>query len=968
MAAESSRLVRLRVLGGIEVLGDGGSSVREMRARPKALALLAFLALQSRHGPCTRETIMVHFWPDSTMETARHALRQALYELRRLLGPDLIEPQGQHEVALNPACFSADVLDLLDALEDGRIDDAIRLYRGELLPGLHFADAPSEFEAWLDDARQSVRNRFTEQLWRAQAQAEASGEAETALRLGRHALDVDPYNEAGLRRVMALLHHAGRSAEAVQLFRRFRRRLAADLDLGCSPGTGALAAEIAAAAQVEATPGDDPAEIPPPAGTAHPSLPHASAPTPEPVLPDPALPEPAASHRPRSRAWRARGLAGLVLAVILGAAVGIRAIWSGSGSNNAQEGAWPAMAAAPAIAVSAGQAVLEVGPIRSRDGDPAAAAVLGQGVAWLMSGQEMAVGGRLAGSIEAVDGGWSVDLELPGPRGQRLVAFLPGDLVAAVRQVADAVAVALDVPRPGYEARRAMLPRNEAALRAMVRGEWLLERGELHAAADAFQRAAAYDPGFAVAHYRLSIAATLTFDLETAQRAEAAAVALAAQLPEAEALILEARRALRAGEPDQAEALLQSALTARPGHPDEVAYHAADLMFHYNPLRGRPVAEARPAFERVRGAWRAEALYHTLQAALLDGDHAAFDRASSALLEVAPAGVRNQQVRLLRARVLGAPDEWRRERARLAAARDLVVLQSAQNLAVYHRDLPAALDVLEILTRDDREPGVRARAHAARADLLAAAGRPADVAAELRSALALDPLLGASRAAHLLTLGVLPPADTALQAIARSIARADLPPARVTSAWIDVESALDPWLEPHARALAALALGDPAPARRLERQLRTDGPPDPARGILLGDLALRLDTADEATGAPDAAIDLRGVTSEAAVLSPLFSRPLGRLVQGRLHRERSQLRQADRWFGSLLEHSIPDLALAAVALGERARLARMRGDTDAARQFEARLNQLQAEADEAYLQWRASQPWAPADDAPAHGP
>jgi hypothetical protein len=29
---------------------------------------------------------------------------------------------------------------------------------------------------------------------------------------------------------------------------------------------------------------------------------------------------------------------------------------------------------------------------------------------------------------------------------------------------------------------------------------------------------------------------------------------------------------------------------------------------------------------------------------------------------------------------------------------------------------------------------------------------------------------------------------------------------------------------------------------------------------------------------------------------------------------------------------------------------------------------LQAEAGEAYLQWRANQPWAPADDAPAHGP
>jgi DNA-binding SARP family transcriptional activator len=951
--------VFFRMLGTLEVIGDDAPLAPELTARPKALALLAFLALESRQGTCTRDTILAHFWPDSTMAAARHALRQALYELRQALGANVLETRGQHDVAVNREELVVDAVELQDALDAGRVEDALDLYVGELLPGLHFADAPPEFEAWLDEAREGLRRRLTESAWSAFRAAEASGDVERAIRVGRRVAELDPYQEPGVRRVMELLHEAGRSAEAIHLFRRLRHRLANELDLCCSPETEALAARIAAAAGPaprsdfpDALPAEDPAGTnPAPVELVAPPHPGPGVSPVQPVI---------FLRTPRAPRLRFLAAGTLVVAVAgMTAVAGLVMLRSAAVGRAMDDGLSPEVAQffePPVVGAPGTGARLILGPIESPD--RTAAVAVASALTWTLSGQDVGVGGHLSGRISPVDGGWEIDATLERPDGAvRIAAMVPGDLAAVARQLGSAVAAALDLSWAGREA---LLPANEQALRAHVQGEWLLERGEVHAAAEAFQRATRHDPAFALAHYRLSVAASIGFDAAIADRAEATALALQARMPEPEALIVEARRAYRTGEPDVAESLLRSVLDMSPGHP-EAGYHAAEVLFHYNPLRGRPLAEARPALERAaaRNIGRAEALYHVVQTSLLMGDLATFDRAATAVLELGPGGFRTAQVRALRAHVLGSGDDWRRELAGLTAARDIVVLSTAHNVAVYHGDLPAALEVLEILTRPDREPGVRARAHAARADLLAAAGRPTDVAVELGRAMEIDPLTGASRAASLLTLGVLPPDDPGLQAVAREILEGGPRPSRTTSNWVAVETALDPWLDPHARVLAALALGDPAPARLLIQQLLVAGLNDRSGGILLADLSLKLRPPASGAALDRTAFSMRGITPEEATLSPLFSRPLARLAQGYINRDVGRLRQADRWFASLLEHSLPDLALAAIALGERARTADLLGDAAGAQRFRERLERLHESAEDGYLRWRDRQPWAP---------
>jgi hypothetical protein len=246
------------------------------------------------------------------------------------------------------------------------------------------------------------------------------------------------------------------------------------------------------------------------------------------------------------------------------------------------------------------------------------------------------------------------------------------------------------------------------------------------------------------------------------------------------------------------------------------------------------------------------------------------------------------------------------------------------------------------------------------ADLCTAAWRPSAVARELERALAIDPLVGASRAAHLLTLGALPLDDMAIEALAHAIAEEPFLLSRTTSTWIAVERPFYPWLDARARALARLALGDTVPVRTLARVLDEQDSRDRVVRFIRDDLALRLDVDRGRSTTNPAVLNLREMSPEEAVMSPLFSRPLTRLALGRLDRDAGRLRQADWWFATLLEHSIPDLALAAVALGERGRTAQMRGDAAAAQRIDERLARLQANAEPGYLEWRASQSWAPA--------
>src|SRR5690242_21024157 len=125
----------LTFLGSFQASIDG-APLRMQSARIQAL--LAYLVLEPGRAH-TREALAALFWPDEPDQAAKQNLRQALYQLRQLLG-DQTEPfllVTRDTVRFNPASdYALDISAFMQALKQGRQHEAALLYQGELLAQL----------------------------------------------------------------------------------------------------------------------------------------------------------------------------------------------------------------------------------------------------------------------------------------------------------------------------------------------------------------------------------------------------------------------------------------------------------------------------------------------------------------------------------------------------------------------------------------------------------------------------------------------------------------------------------------------------------------------------------------------------------------------------------------------------------------------------------------------------------------
>ena len=157
-------MVTLRLLGGTEVAGLGPEVNAYFASHPKSMAVLSYLALAGRDGYLRRDALAALFWEESDQDHARNALNQVLHALRRTLGKERILNRGRHEVGLAPPRFSCDVWKFLDALEKRDPEEALRIHRGDLLPGLHLTSSGG-FERWLREERVRLRELASGAAW-----------------------------------------------------------------------------------------------------------------------------------------------------------------------------------------------------------------------------------------------------------------------------------------------------------------------------------------------------------------------------------------------------------------------------------------------------------------------------------------------------------------------------------------------------------------------------------------------------------------------------------------------------------------------------------------------------------------------------------------------------------------------------------------------------------------------------------
>ncbi|PYO89672.1 MAG: hypothetical protein DMD58_08600, partial [Gemmatimonadetes bacterium] len=227
-------MIRLRMLGTVDLKDSQDREVQAVLRRPKLLALLGYLAAARPTGFHRRDTLVALLWPELDNTHARNSLRQAVHALRAALGRHALMARGEEELGLGEATLSCDAREFAAALEAGDAERALELYRGGLLEGVHVSDA-EEFERWLDMEREQLRRRACDAAQHLADRAETAGNATAAVRWALRVTEMSPFDETAVRRLIQLLDRGGDQAGAVRAYEEFERRM--DRDLGVQPSS-----------------------------------------------------------------------------------------------------------------------------------------------------------------------------------------------------------------------------------------------------------------------------------------------------------------------------------------------------------------------------------------------------------------------------------------------------------------------------------------------------------------------------------------------------------------------------------------------------------------------------------------------------------------------------------------------------------------------------------------------------------
>ena len=239
----------LWLLGQFQVALDG-KTVPSLEY-DKVRALLAYLALESDH-PHRRETLAGLLWPDLSEHRARRNLSQALFTLRSALDaaggvgaaasllvttPHTIQFSDSASLWVDARAF----LSLLSACEAhahrrlevcrscvGRLEQAVGLYRGDLLCGFSVSDSPA-FEEWQLVWRERLHRMVTEALGSLAASCEQRGVYAQAMRHARRWVELDPWDEKAHRQLMRALSLSGNQSAALVQYRSCHDILAEEL-------------------------------------------------------------------------------------------------------------------------------------------------------------------------------------------------------------------------------------------------------------------------------------------------------------------------------------------------------------------------------------------------------------------------------------------------------------------------------------------------------------------------------------------------------------------------------------------------------------------------------------------------------------------------------------------------------------------------------------------------------------------
>ncbi|MEP6731733.1 MAG: FlgO family outer membrane protein [bacterium] len=233
-------MLRLLTFGGLS-LADDGVPVTGAASQRSRLALLALLAAAGPSG-VAREKLLASLWPESDDERARHALKQAVYALRRDLGNENAIA-GTATLTLDQAIVASDLREFEDALARGDDATAVAIYAGPFLDGVFVKGAP-EFEQWASAERARLERAHLDAVGRLARAAEVAGDTIASVQWWRRAAAAEPLSGRAALSLMRALAESGDVTAAIQHARVHDAMVRDQLDSPADDAVIAFAEEL----------------------------------------------------------------------------------------------------------------------------------------------------------------------------------------------------------------------------------------------------------------------------------------------------------------------------------------------------------------------------------------------------------------------------------------------------------------------------------------------------------------------------------------------------------------------------------------------------------------------------------------------------------------------------------------------------------------------------------------------------
>jgi DNA-binding SARP family transcriptional activator len=233
--------IQIHTLGRFEIRRDGRPLEFKGKAPRKIILLLKAIIAFGGQG-ADESQLADLLWPDADGDTARTSFHTSLHRLRQLLGQEKALQLRDGRIRLAPEYCRVDAHafeELLGRAESGpadarfrQIGKAVAFFRGAFLEG---ADEP-----WALSYRERLRNKYLGAVLRLGGHLEQAAKLEEAVDVYRAALEIDDLAEELYRRMMHCLNGAGRTAEALAVYRRCETMLRTVLGVDPSSRTRSL--------------------------------------------------------------------------------------------------------------------------------------------------------------------------------------------------------------------------------------------------------------------------------------------------------------------------------------------------------------------------------------------------------------------------------------------------------------------------------------------------------------------------------------------------------------------------------------------------------------------------------------------------------------------------------------------------------------------------------------------------------